>query len=176
MIAGYRKRYARIFCLEVSFSACGYFGTGIRCLCKTWRGHARCTCSKTSAYGRSNSTLEVALQAAAMADGASVMMVQINTDRHIQGSSELQEAVTSMVEAAFGHFADRVTRLEVHLSDQNSHKGGDGDVRCAIEARLAGLPPLGVHHDAAALTDAVQGAMERLQHLIEHHLGRIESL
>ncbi|RYD67733.1 MAG: ribosomal subunit interface protein [Verrucomicrobiaceae bacterium] len=102
------------------------------------------------------------------------MMIQVNTDRHIHGGAELQEDVTSMIEASLGNRADRITRVEVHLSDQNSEKGGDGDVRCAIEARLAGLPPLGVHHDASGLTESVQGATERLEHLIEHHLGRIE--
>ena len=102
------------------------------------------------------------------------MTIQVNTDRHIQGGAELQEDVTSLIEASLGNHADRITRVEVHLSDQNSEKGGEGDVRCAIEARLAGLPPLGVHHDASGLTESVQGAAERLEHLIQHHLGRIE--
>ena len=102
------------------------------------------------------------------------MMVQVNADRHIHNSVSLQEDVTATVEAAMSNHAGRITRLEVHLSDQNGKKGGEADLRCSMEARLQGLPPLGVHHDAAALMDAVQGAAEKLQHLIEHHLGRLQ--
>ncbi|MCW1926387.1 HPF/RaiA family ribosome-associated protein [Luteolibacter arcticus] len=110
-----------------------------------------------------------------MTEVAVTMMVQVNTDRHIHGSLELQEDVASIVEATLTNHASRTTRVEVHLSDQNSEKGGDADVRCAIEARLEGFQPLGVHHDAAALSDAVQGAADRLERMLEHHLGRLES-
>jgi hypothetical protein len=108
------------------------------------------------------------------ADGADVMIVQVNTDHHIHGSLALQEDVTAAVETALSNHAGRITRLELHLSDQNGKKGGEADLRCAIEARLEGLPPLGVHHDAAVLMDAVEGAAQRLQHLIDHHLGRLQ--
>ena len=108
------------------------------------------------------------------ADGGIVMIVQVNTDHHIHGSLALQEDVTATVESVLSNHAGRITRVEIHLSDQNGEKGGDSDLRCAMEARLEGLPPLGVHHDAAALMDAVQGASDRLLHLIEHQLGRLQ--
>jgi hypothetical protein len=108
------------------------------------------------------------------ADGATVMIVQVNTDRHIHSSLELQQDVTATVEAALSNYAGRITRIEIHLSDQNGKKGGENDLRCSMEARLEGLPPLGVNHEAAVLMDAVQGASDRLLHLIEHHLGRLQ--
>jgi ribosome-associated translation inhibitor RaiA len=117
----------------------------------------------------------VALHARVAAEGATAMFVQVHTDNHLHGSATLREEITAMVEGSFNRFAQRITDIEVHLSDQNGAKGGENDVRCAMEVRLAGLQPLAVSHDAAVLTDAVQGAIERLERLLQHHLGRIEA-
>jgi hypothetical protein len=57
--------------------------------------------------------------------------------------------VISTVEAALSYHSERITRLGVHVSDQNRKKSGEADQRCAMEARLEGMPPMGVHHDAA---------------------------
>jgi hypothetical protein len=78
------------------------------------------------------------------------MQVQLNTDRQITVDDELTHQVEAVVESVLGRFADRITRVEVHLSDENSHKGGD-DKRCMLEARLAGLEPMAVSHQAATL-------------------------
>jgi ribosome-associated translation inhibitor RaiA len=63
----------------------------------------------------------------------------------------------------------------VHLNDLNSNsKGGGNDKRCLMEARLAGLGPVDVNHEADVLDIAIDGAMEKLERAIEHKLGRIE--
>jgi len=67
------------------------------------------------------------------------MQIQVNTDNHIKGRADVVRLVHSCVEGAVGRFADRITRVEVHLSDTNSHKSGGADKRCVLEARLAGL-------------------------------------
>ena len=43
-----------------------------------------------------------------------------------------------------------------------------------IEARLTGHQPLAVTHQAETLDQAVDGAAEKVTHLIEHTLGRLE--
>jgi ribosome-associated translation inhibitor RaiA len=70
-------------------------------------------------------------------------------------------------------FAAQITRVEVHLSDENSDKGGDNDKRCLLEARLAGLRPVVVSHRAATLQQAIDGAAEKLERSIESTLGRL---
>ncbi|MCW1886052.1 HPF/RaiA family ribosome-associated protein [Luteolibacter flavescens] len=101
------------------------------------------------------------------------MFIQVHTDHHLRGGAEMKEEVISVVEPALSRFSSRITDLEVHLSDQNGEKGGEKDMRCAMEARLAGLPPLGVSHSDNSLSEAIEGAAERLERLIEHHLGKI---
>ena len=101
------------------------------------------------------------------------MQIQIHTGHNIEGYEALATQFSSVVEDNLSRFSDRITHLDVHLSDENSDKkGGDDDMRCMIEARLKGLQPIAVTHQAATLDQAVDGATDKLTHLIEHTLGR----
>ena len=101
------------------------------------------------------------------------MKIQINTDRNIEGHEELAHEVEATLEAAVGRFAHQITRVEVHLSDLNSQKFGADDKRCLLEARLAGLRPTAVSHEAATVQEAVEGAAKKLQSSLESTLGRL---
>jgi ribosome-associated translation inhibitor RaiA len=103
------------------------------------------------------------------------MHVQINTDRNIQGSEALSAQVEAVVTGALGRFVEQVTRVEVHLSDENGGKGGSDDKRCLMEARLEGRPPTAVTHQAATLEAAMDGAAGKLARAIESTLGRLRS-
>jgi len=79
------------------------------------------------------------------------MQIQINTDRNIEGKEPLTAQISGVVEAALSRFSDHVTRVEVHLSDENADKSGQHDNRCLIDARLEGRRPVAVTHTAASL-------------------------
>jgi ribosome-associated translation inhibitor RaiA len=102
------------------------------------------------------------------------MQIQIHTDHNIEGREALSLHVTGVVESALGRFKDRLTRVEVHLSDQNSGKGGEDDKRCMIEARLAGRPPSVVTHQAATLDQAIDGAVHRLKSTLDSSVERLQ--
>jgi ribosome-associated translation inhibitor RaiA len=77
------------------------------------------------------------------------------------------------VQSALSRFSDRITRVEVHLSDENSDKKrGNDDMRCMMEARLEKRQPIAVTHQAATLDQAVDGAADKLNKMIESALGR----
>jgi hypothetical protein len=101
------------------------------------------------------------------------MLIRVNTDNKIKGREETVRLVRSRVEGTLGHFTDRITRIEAHLSDTNSHKATGDDIRCVLEARLAGLQPVAVTHQAATVELAVNEAAGKLQRLIESKLGRL---
>jgi len=102
------------------------------------------------------------------------MQIQINTDRHIEGHEALAAQVSSVVESALSRISDYITRVEVHLSDENSaKKGGNDDIRCVMEARLEGRQPSAVTHQAATVDQAVDGAAEKLIRMIESTLGQL---
>ncbi len=103
------------------------------------------------------------------------MQIQINTDNNITGREDVVRLVHSSVEGAVGRFADRITRVEAHLSDINNHKSKGDDKRCLLEARLAGLQPIAVSHLAPNIEIAVTEAADKLQRAIESKIGRVQA-
>ena len=102
------------------------------------------------------------------------MQIQMSTDGNIEGHEALATQISGVVESALNRFSDHITRVEVHLSDENSgKKGGQDDMRCMLEARLEGRQPIAVTHQAATVDQAVDGAADKLTSLIESTLGRL---
>ena len=102
------------------------------------------------------------------------MQIQINTDGNIEVHEQVVKQVEAVVRDGLHRFTTKLTRVEVHLSDENSDKKyGTEDKRCLLEARLAGLQPIAVSHEAATTELAVDGALERLTHLLNSTLGRL---
>ena len=102
------------------------------------------------------------------------MQIQINTDGNIEGHETLATEVSTVVESALNRHSNHITRVEVHLSDENSDKkGGNRDMRCLMEARLEGRQPIAVTHQAATLDQAVDGAADKLTKSIDSTLGRL---
>ena len=100
------------------------------------------------------------------------MQIQINTDHHIEGHEALAAWATSEVKTTLGRHSGHITRVEVHLSDENGHKSGTNDKRCVMEARVEGRQPLVVTHHAETLYPAITGAADKLTRLIDSTLGR----
>ncbi len=102
------------------------------------------------------------------------MQIQINTDHNIDGHARLQQYAEDAIATALARFDERVTRVEVHLSDVNgTGKGGKDDHRCLLEARMANLQPVTTTHSAATREEALDGALDKLERVIDSTLGRI---
>ncbi len=99
------------------------------------------------------------------------MQIQINTDKNIESSERLIEHFTETLNSTLGRFDEQITRLEVHLSDDNGPKGGTEDKKCVLEARLKGLNPIAVTSHADTLHKAVKAASEKLIHSMEKAIG-----
>lgn len=105
------------------------------------------------------------------------MLVQFNTDKNIEGTEELALESEESIRSALTHFADQITRIEMHVSDENSNKkGGDDAIRCNIEARLSGLQPIAVSHSASTVAQSVDGAADKMKRAIEGVVGRREAV
>src|SRR5690349_6039566 len=76
------------------------------------------------------------------------MQIHVNTDRNIEGSARMTAYFTDTLHGALDRFQDQITRVDVHLSDENAEKEGSDDKRCLLEARLKGLKPVVVSHYA----------------------------
>ena len=102
------------------------------------------------------------------------MQVILNTDHSLAATDELSARAEADVAAAIDRFSDRVTRVEVHLNDENSGKGGPADKRCMMEARVRGHPPLAVTASAETVDVAMAAAADKLNHALDSLLGRLE--
>ena len=103
------------------------------------------------------------------------MQVQVNTDHNIEGHERLAARITGVVENALDKVSNHITRVEVHMSDENSTKKGGKDMRCVMEARLEHHQPIAVTHVAVTLDQAVDGAADKLFRAVENTLGRLHT-
>jgi ribosome-associated translation inhibitor RaiA len=102
------------------------------------------------------------------------MQIQFNTDKNVSGSEELIASTTSLISEELSRFSQQITRVEVHLSDEDGNKNGLNDKRCLLEARLAGMKPIAVTNHANTHEQAVNGAIDKLKTSLEKITGRLK--
>jgi len=100
------------------------------------------------------------------------MQILINTDNNIKAHAALVERVSGLVERALRRFQHHLTRVEVHLKDENGPKSGAHDQRCLIEARMEHRQPISASHEATTIDKAVDGAITKLVRAIDSDVGR----
>lgn len=103
------------------------------------------------------------------------MQIQVHSDNHIEGSARLVDWVSASVAGKLERFDDELTRIVVHLNDENGDKAGAQDKRCQIEARPKGQQPISVTHKAESLELALDGALDKLGNALSHQFGKLRS-
>ena len=103
------------------------------------------------------------------------MKIQFNTDKNVTGSEELKTSMTAFISEDLSRYSDQITRLEVHLSDEDGNKHGQNDKRCMIEARLEGMQPIAVTNHADTHEQAVTGAVDKLRSSLNTIQGRLKN-
>ena len=102
------------------------------------------------------------------------MKIVVNGGENVKATEALGTSVSAYLEQALARFSHQITRVEVHMSDENADKGGQDDKRCTIEARVEGRPAIAVTERAGTMKQALNGAGEKLVRLLERDLGRLE--
>lgn len=103
------------------------------------------------------------------------MIVQVNTDHNTPGSQSLTDFITTSLEGELGHFSDHITRVEVHLSDENGGKTGQNDKKCTIEARLEHRQPIAVTSFADGYEESISGSIDKLKSTLDTIIGKMTS-
>jgi len=104
------------------------------------------------------------------------MQVQVNTDENIEGREAMTAGVEAVVAATLAQFSEHLTRIEVHISDENAGKGGQRDKRCMIEARPSHQKPVSVTDQAPTVEEACIGAAKKMRSLLDSHFGKIHDV
>jgi ribosome-associated translation inhibitor RaiA len=104
------------------------------------------------------------------------MLIKINTDDNITNSDALTQRAEAIIRSVLDRFEDQVTRVEVHLSDENSDKkSGAADMRCLLEARLKGRQPIAVTAESTNLEGAVEEAARKMRRSMDSILGKLQN-
>lgn len=97
------------------------------------------------------------------------MQIQVNTTG-LSNKETLDRWATQYLQDELARFRHDITRVEMHLSDENGDRAGGK--RCMLEARLAHHQPLAVRHDGDNQDLAVRGAADKLKRLVESTVER----
>jgi len=100
------------------------------------------------------------------------MLIEVRTDGNFQGSEQFSDQVKIFVLEALERFADRIRRVDVHLSDEVGDKPGHGNQCCMIEVRRNEREPIVVTHCDPTVGQAIHGAVHSLKRSIESAFGR----
>jgi ribosome-associated translation inhibitor RaiA len=103
------------------------------------------------------------------------MKIQFNTDKTINGDERHQAFFTAQIAAELKKYESDITRIEVHISDENGQKEGRNAIRCLLEARLEGKQPIAVTAQADTIDLAVSEATDKLMASLETVSGRINN-
>jgi hypothetical protein len=102
------------------------------------------------------------------------MQIQVNTGNGTPNKETLERWADQYLNETLSRFNQEISRIEVQLSDENSAKKGSADKRCMLEARLNGHAPLAVNHHAETQDEAFRGATQKLIHLLDHTIGKLD--
>lgn len=100
------------------------------------------------------------------------MLIQINTDKNIEGTTELVAHFSGLLQEKLQRFDEYLTRLEVHLSDENAGREAGDDKRCVLEARIKAADPIVVTTQTDSLHKSVKSAAEKMFLTLEKSLEK----
>jgi ribosome-associated translation inhibitor RaiA len=102
------------------------------------------------------------------------MKVIINTDHNITLTEQSTDEMESLVASSLEHFDSRLTRVEVHLSDESAGRSTGDDVSCRLEARPEGRNPEIATDNASTVDAALSGALRKLKSVLDSTFGRLD--
>ena len=103
------------------------------------------------------------------------MKIQLNSDNNIEGTDNLKGYLDETITKGLSRFSEQIARIEVHLSDENGAKSGQMDKRCLLEARLGGIDPIAVTHQANTLHQSVTGAVDKMKAALDTRIGKLRN-
>lgn len=101
------------------------------------------------------------------------MQIQVNSNHTIHTGESFERWASTELNESLSRFKNEITRIEVHMSDENSDKISTDHKRCMMEARLPNREPLAVNHQAPSQDEAFRGASDKLKRALEHSLGKL---
>jgi hypothetical protein len=103
------------------------------------------------------------------------MDIQVRTDYHVDGDQGLIAYVEQQVSTGLGAFSEKITSVQVHLSEESGARKGPHQLRCVLEVRLGGHAPAVVTRRGTTKDVVVHGAVVDMHHVHERLYGRLDT-
>ena len=103
------------------------------------------------------------------------MTIQFNHDKTIDWDQRHDDHFSSILKEDLDRFSDHITRVEVHLSDQNGAKEGPNDIRCLLEVRVEGMRPIAVSDDSDSIEQSISGATTKAKASLSKIIERFQN-
>lgn len=103
------------------------------------------------------------------------MTIQISTDKTLSGEKRQIDFFKTQIAEELKRYDSHITRIEVHLKDENGKKEGKNDISCVLEARIEGRQPIAVTKQADTPDLAVSSALESIKTALETILGKSQN-
>ncbi|UPQ79798.1 HPF/RaiA family ribosome-associated protein [Flavobacterium azooxidireducens] len=103
------------------------------------------------------------------------MQIQYNISNIGDEDQRIVERLDDLFNSNLSRFTEKITRLEVHLTDENSHKDGQNDKRCMLEARIAGVQPIAVTSQASSFDEATKIASGKLKNKLDTIFDKLKN-
>ncbi len=101
------------------------------------------------------------------------MIVQVNTGNTIDGNAAMTGSLETLARDRLSRFAEKLTRVEIHVTDDNGPRDGGDDKQCVIEARPTGLGPVKVTDTAGSIHQATVGALGKMVSALDRTYGKL---
>lgn len=101
-----------------------------------------------------------------------LMDILINTDKTLKSEKRLHDFFSSQIAEELDRFASHISRIEVHLKDENGKKEGHNDITCVLEARMEGKQPIAVTSQAGSIEAAVSASISKIKASLTTIIGR----
>lgn len=97
------------------------------------------------------------------------MYIHIHTD---QAGRDI--GLENQIRQRLARFENRITDVEIHVEDAEARAGCD--LKCTLEARVNGAPPIAVAEHGPNLDRAVLGAARKAVRALDDQLGSADNL
>ncbi len=101
------------------------------------------------------------------------MFIQIHTDNQLPSDADRNDQLEEQIRQRLARFENRITDVEIHVSDINGPRGGAADLRATLEARINGLAPVAVADHGSTVDRAILGAAKKAVRALDHQLGKL---
>ncbi|MCH5715739.1 hypothetical protein [Niabella hibiscisoli] len=102
------------------------------------------------------------------------MIIQLHADRSLSIHEEYALKLNGVIARELDRFAELLTRVELHLADENAQRKTKEDKKCTIEAKLKSKHPVTVTSHGNTYDNAVTGAVQKLKASLDTIVGKMQ--